>query len=137
MNIVQAYPPNIAKIKLVLPLHPGIVFAYGDTLYNPDNGPVDIALMAHEKTHQVQQGADPEAWWDRYIVDMNFRASQEIEAYQNQYKKAKTLIADKNKLARLLDVLASDLASPMYGSCMTKSEAKKAIIHPRPIRFHV
>ncbi len=136
MKIVIDYPPNIELIRATFKLHDGIVFCYGDTLFNPDNGPVDDALMAHEETHMRQQEEmGVERWWNYYLSSALFRVSQEVEAYQNQYKVFKKLLKDKNDLNRALHRIASDLSSEMYGKVMTLVEARKAIQEERPIRF--
>lgn len=127
MKIVKDFPPNIEKIRATFKLHQGIVFTYGDTLYNPDGGFIDRALEIHEETHTKQQGDNPEAWWDRYFIDKDFRLSQEIEAYKNQYKKMKSNIKDPNKLAYRLNIIAKDLSSEMYGNIITYEEAKSLL----------
>lgn len=129
MKIITDYPPNIERIKLAFTLHKGIVFTYGDTLYNPDNSPyIDKALMVHEETHMRQQEKiGVENWWNLYITSTDFRISQEVEAYQNQYREQKKHIKDRNKLDWYVRVLARDLASLMYGNVMTMSQALQVI----------
>jgi len=126
MKIKYEYPPNIEEIRAVFPLHRGIIFTYGDVLYNPDKGEIDEALIKHEETHTKQQGDNPDEWWKRYFIDKEFRAEQEIEAYRNQYKYA---VENYNRQQRkfLLKVISKDLSSPMYGSIMTTEEAKQTI----------
>lgn len=129
MKIVVAYPPNIEEIDKVFNVKntKGIVYTYGDILFNPDNGYIDVTLMVHEETHTSQQGNDPKGWWDRYMTDVNFRLSQEIEAYKNQYKKFCELFIDKNIRFKFLRKIASDLSGPMYGNIINVNEAMKAI----------
>lgn len=128
MKILIEYPPNYVKIAFTFNLSKGTVFCYGDTLYNPDNGPVDPSLIKHEETHMRQQESmGVEKWWERYLVDVDFRVSQEVEAYQNQYREMKKWIKDKNKLNRLLHTLASALSGPMYGNALSMTDALHAI----------
>lgn len=127
MKILIEYPPNIDKIKARFPLGKGVVFTYGDTIYNPDNGRIDDPLMDHEATHTLQQGKTPEMWWTRYLVDGDFRFVQELEAYQNQYQRFCFLVKDRNARARFLFNIARDLSSPMYGGICTQQEASAAI----------
>jgi len=76
----------------------GIAFTYDGVLYNPDNGPVNFALMTHEERHARQQlGMGAEAWWDKYLSDPNFRIEQEIEAYRAQYQAARERDGDRNR----------------------------------------
>lgn len=127
MKIVVAYPPNIETIRKVFTIPDTAVFAYGDTIYNPNGGTVDKALIAHEEVHERQQGDNPEDWWARYLVEPAFRVAQEIEAYQVQYEVLSTIIKGKNRLHSILVRLAKDLSGPQYGNCMSLSDAMKAI----------
>ncbi len=126
MKIVHAYPPNIDAIKEKLNPSPNTVFTYGDTIYVPSGGHVYKDLMAHEETHMRQQGDDPKGWWDTYIASPDFRLSQEVEAYRNQYKefsKAK----NRNRLYIFLARIARDLSSSIYGGIVSYEEAFKLI----------
>ena len=131
MIIVTAYPPNIEKIVKVFPNvkeHRGVVFTLGQVIYNPDNEHLDEPLQFHEATHSIQQDKlGAEKWWDKYLEDKDFRLSQEVEAYQNQYKKYRKTQKDRNKIAKYLHRLASDLSGEVYGKIVTYSEAKKLI----------
>lgn len=131
MNIRYEYPPNIEKIRAAFTLHKGIVFTYGDTIYNPDGGDINEPLMRHEELHTKQQGDDPEAWWDRYLIDAQWRATQELAAYRVQYKAVRKLYLDRNYRHKYLTKLASDLSGAMYGNCMSFSAAMKAIKHEK------
>ncbi len=83
--------------------------------------------MVHEQTHERQQ-ADygVEQWWQMYIDNPTFRLTQEVEAYQNQFKFLKTVL---NRLGRkaALEQLAAQLSSELYGNIITKKEAKELI----------
>jgi hypothetical protein len=130
MKIVRELPPNYEEICKTLSPSDKTVFAYGDTLYAPgikDDTEIQDHLMIHEETHQRQQGDDVEGWWIKYIADPEFRLSQELEAYGNQYafvsKKDMLAIHRKNFLERI----AADLASPMYGNILSLQEAESKI----------
>lgn len=130
MNIKKEQPPNIDAIIKAFPAleqhRHRVVFAYGDTIYNPSGQPLPTHLIIHESTHAVQQGDDPASWWEKYLSDAVFRKEQEIEAYAHQYR----FIKDKHgvsKADRMLFYLASDLSSPLYNLGMTYAEAEKAI----------
>lgn len=125
---VKSFPPNIEKIRQKFDLsNKDIVFTYGTILYNPTGNFIDHPLMAHEETHMRQQGDKPEEWWKKYLDDDSFRLSQEIEAYRNQYKVAKKLIKDRNKLNVYRTILASDLSGLMYGNIISFFEALNEI----------
>ncbi len=137
VKIKNEYPPNIEDIKKHFTLHKDIVFAYGDTLYNPDNATIDKPMLRHEKTHCKQQGDNPKEWWDRYLVDVDFRLSQEVEAFQWQYRVAKSEIKDRESLNRYLNCLAKNLSSKLYGDLITFSEAMEAIKAKEIYKFNV
>jgi hypothetical protein len=131
MKVIKSFPPNYDEICKVFPIAgiKTIVFTYGDTLYRPGrSGAVPGHLDAHERTHTRQQGNDPAGWWKRYLVDKEFRLSQEVEAYRNQYRFFKSKNHNIKEQINFLDMIAYDLSSEMYGNLVTKEEAKKIII---------
>ena len=126
--ILKQLPPNYEKLKEAFDLPEGTIFTWGKIVYNPDDIPIDIPLMRHEEVHMIQQEKfGIKEWWDRYIAEPPFRASQEIPAYQTQFKEAKKIIKDKNIQNAYLIRLAKVLSSEMYGSCLTFNEARDAI----------
>ena len=129
MKQVIAFPPNIKLIRehFFLDETKNILYTYGDIIYNPSGTHIPDHLIVHEHTHTIQQGDDPEAWWDRYIKDEKFRLDQEKEAYHNQYQKFCTTEKDRNRRAQFLNHLAHDLSSPMYGNCTSFLDARKHI----------
>ncbi len=136
MKIINDFPPNIEDLKTFFEITEHTVFTYGDILYVPDGSYIDDALLAHEETHQRQQDRmGIEKWWKLYMISADFRLSQEVEAYQNQYKVLKIKIRDRNKLNKVVQSLAKDLSSPLYGDIITRSKALKAITSPQPIVF--
>ena len=127
---VSAYPPNIREIQKVFHIEgrKGIVFTHGQVIYNPDMGHLDDPLMFHEATHSLQQdelGVD--AWWKKYLEDKDFRLSQELQAYHQQYKKYCKTQKDRNKIAQYLHRLAVDCSGEIYGNMITYTEALKQI----------
>lgn len=121
-------PPNIDKIKLFFDLsNSQPCFSFAPDIYNPSGNPLNMHLLAHEMYHLAQQGDTPGKWWDRYLADPMFRASQEVPAYQTQYQSAKNSTKDRNLLHKYLVGLAFDLSGPMYGSIMSFAEAMEAI----------
>src|SRR4051794_40352326 len=89
MQIKNNFPPNIELIRAVLPVPPDATFCYGDTIYNPSGKELPQDIQLHESIHSKQQGDDPETWWNRYLIDIDFRRDQEIEAYGEQFAFAK------------------------------------------------
>lgn len=138
MKIVKEYPPNYDEIAKKFTLHKGIVFTYGNILYNPDWGYIDEALIKHEETHMRQQAEiGVEKWWELYLLFADFRCSQEVEAYQNQYREIKKTVKDRNKLDKALRWLAMQLSHEMYGNVMTFQEARLAIKSEKLMKFDV
>lgn len=127
LPIVYDYPPNYQVIKQTFKLGARpVVFTYDGKLYVPKGGDIPDHLMAHESTHAYQQqimGAD--VWWTIYLDNPEFRLSQELEAYQVQYRMFKS--RDRAFRRKVLRQLASDLASPIYGSIINFEDAKEAI----------
>ena len=126
MKILYEYPPNIDKIREVFPLHKGVIFTYGDTIYNPDKGKITSELIKHEETHEKQQGNNIDEWWNKYLNDKKFRLEQEIEAYRNQYK---YILENYNRQMRklLLKDIAKHLSSAMYGYLISEEDATEII----------
>jgi hypothetical protein len=111
----RGLPPNIIEIAAHFPLSGDEIFTYGDTIYTPAQ--LSRSLVAHEKVHIKQQlGMGPEAWWDRYLEDPQFRLEQELEAHRAEYKAG-------GKLSEI----AERLASPLYGGLVSEDEAREMI----------
>lgn len=128
MKIIDAYPPNFDKIKAAFPVRGTTVYTYGDTIFAPGiKFALSTDLLEHERVHTAQQGNNPEAWWDRYIADAEFRLSQEVAAYRRQYQFYSSQTRDRNKKFAFLRFIGSDLASPMYGSMVGMFEAMRLI----------
>ena len=131
MQVVKAFPPNYEKVIATFPavekMH-GVVFTYGDIIYYPyQKKAIADHLIVHERTHSRQQGDNPADWWDRYLIDVDFRLSQELEAYRRQYAYYIAKNHNLNDRAWFIDALAGDLSGAMYGNLVTKLEAMEII----------
>ena len=131
MKIKRENPPNYEEIIKHFPVeeNKNVVFTYGDTLYAPnlkENEIISDHLKAHESTHTAQQGDKPDNWWDKYIADVDFRLSQEVEAYHNQYMFIKSRYGT-NTANKMVVQLASDLISEIYQFDLTYNTAEKMI----------
>lgn len=127
MNIKIEYPPNIKDLEKAFTLTNRIVFTYGDTIYNPNNGYLEEAIIKHEEVHSKQQGDNPQEWWDKYLKDVDFRLEQELEAYKVQYKTIQLTLKDKGRLFQYAMGLARDLSSGMYGNIIATDVALNKI----------
>jgi len=129
MIIIEKPPVYDRIIKAGLQPRKGTIYTYGDNIYNPDNIAIPLYLTVHEGVHIKQQAKiGKDKWWDKYLEDdREFMLSQELEAYGKQYKLMCSYIKDRNEQARLLLDIAMTLASPMYGSVISVSEAIKKL----------
>lgn len=127
MIIKNENPPNLEKIKEILEIRDAkMIFCWGDVIYNPHKLSIADHLIIHEQKHSDQQGNNPQEWWNKYLEDKDFRLSQELEAYREQYKFAKKWIKDRNTLARFLWQISGDLTK-FYKLDIIQSEAMKQI----------
>lgn len=128
MKFSSEFPPNIDKIRKVLTPPDTASFCYGDTIHGPHIKDLDSSQLLHEAVHTKQQGDRPEEWWDRYLAEPAFRLSQELEAYQVQYRYVSQTISNRDQVALRLYHMARDLSSEMYKAGITQNEARTAII---------
>lgn len=130
MKIVNFFPPNFKDIIKVIPAatQHGIVFTYGDTLYNPSNSIIEDHLETHEAVHMKQQeemGADE--WWTEYLKNPKFRLEEELEAYRAQYQMVYKTYG-RQDATFVLKQISDDLSSAMYGNILTRKQARKEIM---------
>jgi len=108
----------------------GLIITYGDTIHVKGGVGLTKDLIAHEAVHVGQQTLYPggvDAWWDRYLVDKDFRLSQEQEAYGVQLVVIRDEVNNKRKrLARIATIVHS--LYTFYGDMMTKDEANDWVI---------
>ena len=133
MRICVAYPPMFEKIAEVFPQarKPGVIFTWGDTIYNPSDTNIAPQIMAHESVHSQRQGktvASIEAWWKRYLEEAHFRLEEELEAHRAEYRSMKSWTQDRNAVARELHTIAARLSSPLYGGLLTYGKARRFIV---------
>lgn len=138
MKILTENPPVYEDIiKAGLKPTNYTIYAYGDTIYNPNKVMIPQDLIVHESVHMKQQNYndnDAKIWWERYLTDNLFRIEQEVEAYSAQYKYVCTLYKDRNKRDKMLRQLAQFLSSPMYGSVLDVKESYKLIKNYGPTK---
>lgn len=119
MSVLVERPPNFEQILKAFPDagKPGVIFAYGDFIYNPSGGAIPDALFAHESVHQQRQRGpgkiSPDIWWQLYIEDHAFRYREELLAHVAEYK-AQLNGLDRNQRAKLLMATAARLVAPLY-----------------------
>lgn len=99
-----------------------VVITYGNTVYSKFE--ISPDLKAHESIHVGQQTTmGPKEWWDKYLIDAQFRLDQELPAYKAQlaYAKENYPRAQRRMLERhIYKSMARD-----YGEMVTEEEAKQ------------
>lgn len=123
-RVLKTYPPNYEQVCKHIPAvkkNRNIVFTYAPNIYSPAGIELSPDLQAHEEVH-IQRQRIPEAWWDRYLTDVQFRLQEELIAYRAQYQYALKHYGRPMR-RKLLSHIASDLSSAMYGNIITKEEA--------------
>lgn len=134
MKIIKAFPPNFAELSLAFPIKgvPGILYAWGDTIYNPSGIKVPHQLVAHEEVHGKRQqdhwhsanvGA-VDIWWGRYILDPAFRLAEEILAHRAEWRAYEGPDAEM-----YLERMAERLSSPLYGYLISRFDAREEILN--------
>lgn len=89
----------------------------------------DAILMRHEAVHSVRQGADPVAWWDRYLKEKSFRFLEELLAHRVEFScYAKR---GRNERRFMLQQISERLAGPLYGK-MVNIRFARAMITATP-----
>lgn len=140
MRIIKAFPPNWPAIAAAFPQikgKQGILYAYGDRIFNPSGGVVAPWLVRHEEVHGLRQEAldDPDTscawpvggitkWWTRYIQNPSFRLNEEILAHRAEWQHYSGPYPD-----RYLGMMAERLSGPLYGNLISVEQAVKEITH--------
>lgn len=132
MIIIPGWPPNIDLLDATFKVRaraPGdVIFAYGDKIYVPGGGGIAPHLVAHEGAHGVRQrGMGVDRWWDRYVVDIEFRLAEEIIGHRAEYRALCNESKDRELCSRHLMYVARKLAAPLYGSLISPIKARNAI----------
>lgn len=132
MHIIKSFPPNFKAIATRFPVKgkPGILYAYGNTLYNPSGVPVEPWIKAHEAIHMSRQEAyGVDRWWNDYINNDQMRLYEELLAHRAEYLSYEEWFPNNPKrLAKYLEtVLVPRLSSPLYGSLISPANARRLI----------
>lgn len=130
LEVVVDYPPNIDKIDAAFHVkgQQGVIYTYGGKIYSPSGSDLSYDLHEHERVHVQQHSrhGGSDAWWERYLTDVEFRLDQEVEAYRVQLAYINEHYNRKQR-REMLDFVAHTLASPMYGNMLSKKQAIKLL----------
>ena len=132
-EILTEYPPQMLmeKIDRAFPeaRKPGVIFTYGEKIYNPSLVKLTHELLGHELVHVLQQREQgPDHWWDVYIHNPAFRIAEELEAHQMEYQ-VMQLVSKYSRPFRRLAArsMAKRLSGPLYGRRISFNDALKGI----------
>jgi hypothetical protein len=117
------YP--LLKEKFGIDWDNGIIITYGKTIHCKQ--PIPPEKMVHELVH-VKQQTNPEEWWNRYLLDKDFRLSQELEAYKKEAQFIKDNIKDRNGRYMYIHQMAKDLSSHIYGNVISFNDAMRELL---------
>lgn len=114
-TILIEKPPIFDRILAAFPkaAEPGVIFAWGDAIYNPSGIVIPPALLAHEAVHGRRQYIGIELWWDEYLTDPEFRYAEEIPAHAAEFIALGSL-RDRNYRAKVAMATARRLIAPLY-----------------------
>jgi hypothetical protein len=145
MQVVRDRPPlfDLIDKKFNVRGKP-VIFAWGATIFVP-SGSLEVApqLKAHEAVHggrQLLMHADLkmsdeeriEAWWMRYIDDIEFRRKEETLAHIAEYRHLCEHAGGRNQRRRHMSIISSKLSNPLYGPLMNKAQAREVLEHGYP-----
>lgn len=137
-KIIKAYPPNFNALSKVFPIkgQQGILYSWGDRIYNPSGLEIPPHLLVHEGVHGERQRSimsiDPvvstEMWWDHYIDDVVFRIIEEKYAHQAEWKAYNGSAPDL-----YLEGMVRRLSGPLYGNMVSSNQARDMILDIKTI----
>lgn len=116
-----AEPPLLEAIAEAFPHRgPGVIYAFGDRIYNPSGQMIPPALIAHELAHCERQrvfrldesAIGIEQWWRQYLKDPDFRYQEELYGHAAELRTLKT--KDRNRNAQLVMQTTLRLLAPFY-----------------------
>src|SRR4051812_45831680 len=89
-EIIISVPPNFEELAVVFPqvkVMVGVIYSWGNKIYNPDDVPISAWLKAHENVHgQRQLKMGVLEWWTKYLQDIDFRFGEEVPAHHTEFR---------------------------------------------------
>jgi len=127
-RIIRAKPPIYDEIAEVFPVRTthGVIFAWGDTIFNPDGVRIEPFLLAHEAIHCRRQGADVLGWWRSYLFDPEFRLREETAAHKAEFWHRCRGIGSMQR-DRILWETAKRLSAPLYRHGISPEDARRLL----------
>ena len=128
LKIIKEQPPFLLQIQLAgMKPERTTIYPFGTTIYNPSGELIPEDIMIHEAVHVAQQGKNPKSWWNKYILDKDFRLSQELEANREQYKFICKITKDREKRNKALVAMAKNMSGEVYNVNISFQEAYQKI----------
>ena len=125
MEIVSDFPPIYDEITSMFTIAKrGVIFAWGDKIYNPDNVYIPPQLIAHERVHGRRQGSDIHGWWRRYLDEKEFRLNEEILAHIAEMKYLLGPNPNRQMRRQNLRLIAKRLSNPLYRYHISRAQAQ-------------
>lgn len=139
MQIVVSYPPMIDEIdaKFRVKRRHGIIYSWGDTIFNPSGVHIRPELIAHEEAHGARQrNADLKAWWELYIESPSFRLAEETPAHVAELRYLVDHAPSRQLRRGALKYVAQRFAALLYGPMITVSKARRILSkNTIPVQF--
>lgn len=124
MKIVFDFPPIYDEIRSEFPTAGrGVIFAWGDKIYNPFCAKIEPQLIAHERVHGRRQGKDIRGWWQRYLHEKEFRLIEEILAHIAEMESLLGPNPNRQMRRYILKNTARRLANPIYRYGLSRAKA--------------
>jgi len=133
-QVLYELPPNYEDICQAIPAvrkNKAIIFVYAPNIYSPAGIELRPDLKAHEEVHVTRQGDDPQAWWNKYLVDKDFRLREELVAYQVQYQYMVEHY-DRAKRRSILTSIAKDLSGLKHGATISIGDGESEVVIASP-----
>ena len=132
-KVIKEYPPNFEQIDKIFNVRgKHVIYSWGDVIYSPHPDTfITPELYAHEAVHGKRQTPDTksiEAWWERYLIDVEFRLSEELLAHRAEYREFCRTNLDRNDRNRFLTAVANRLSGPLYLNGISLSKARQSIL---------
>ncbi|KKL98015.1 hypothetical protein LCGC14_1828690, partial [marine sediment metagenome] len=121
-------PPNFDELVRIFPIvGKGVIFAWGNVIYNPQNVNISPQLFAHEAVHQRRQRGGIEDWWRQYVDDMEFRLKEEILGHRAELANVVEMGMNRQQRRRVGRQIAKKLAGSLYGRLISPAVALREI----------
>ena len=131
LQVVFERPPMFAEIAAAFPVADnGVIFAWGDRIYNPSRIEITPALMAHEEVHGRRQMAmgEIERWWWQYITNPGFRLHEELPAHAAELSVMQRDAVNRHQRRSAVKIVAKKLAAPLYGGLVSPGTAQSMLL---------